>query len=134
MPGARDAAAAPQVRNALAAVKDRISELAQRAPRPAREPSEGGAGSVDLDGAGEDWKRAFMEGWNRVRPSPARPSACALQPGRWPMRVPQSATWIRPVVAAVGRWRGQLEARVGVSRRSPHRNLSRRGPRRGYRP
>ena len=62
------------MRNALAAVKDRISQLAQRAPRPPpREPSEGAAGSVDLDAAGEDWKRAFMEGWNRVR-APARNS------------------------------------------------------------
>jgi hypothetical protein len=64
-----------QVRNALAAVKDRISQLAQRAPRgPQREASDGAA-SVDLDAAGEDWKRAFMEGWNKARARPpAHPS------------------------------------------------------------
>mmetsp|Transcript_4198 Transcript_4198/g.10077 ORF Transcript_4198/g.10077 Transcript_4198/m.10077 type:complete len:414 (-) Transcript_4198:63-1304(-) len=47
-----------EVRNALAAVKDRISELAQG---KARAP--GAVGQVDLEG--DDWKKAFVDGWNQ---------------------------------------------------------------------
>ena len=58
-----------EVRNALAAVKNRIAELAQGKTRPKRTPGAGGEegqgeGEIDLDQAGEDWKKAFVSGWN----------------------------------------------------------------------
>ena len=49
------------MRNALAAVKDRISELAKGKVRVPTDDQ-----SVDLDASGEDWKKAFLEGWNQV--------------------------------------------------------------------
>jgi len=56
-----------EVRNALAAVKNRISELAQGKARIMRsESGEGGGaegGEIDLDQSG-DWKKAFVAGWN----------------------------------------------------------------------
>eukprot|EP00918_Siedleckia_nematoides_P050685 GHVU01110979.1.p1 GENE.GHVU01110979.1~~GHVU01110979.1.p1 ORF type:complete len:399 (+),score=94.20 GHVU01110979.1:3-1199(+) len=59
-----------EVRNALAAVKNRISELAQGKARLKRTPGAGGEGEgegegeIDLDQSGEDWKKAFVAGWN----------------------------------------------------------------------
>ena len=58
-----------EVRNALAAVKDRISELAQGKSRVKRTPGAGegddeGGDGIDLDQSGEDWKKAFVAGWN----------------------------------------------------------------------
>mmetsp|Transcript_31910 Transcript_31910/g.76209 ORF Transcript_31910/g.76209 Transcript_31910/m.76209 type:complete len:442 (+) Transcript_31910:134-1459(+) len=55
-----------EVKNALAAVKNRISELAQGKARPApapREGEEGEGGDISLEGE-ENWKKAFVKGWN----------------------------------------------------------------------
>lgn len=54
-----------EVRNAIAAVKNRIAELAQAKTRHQGGGGDGGGGAgVDLDESGEDWKKAFVEGWN----------------------------------------------------------------------
>merc|ERR1719199_994480 len=60
-----------EVRNALAAVKSRISELAQGKSRVKRSGREGArvedeGDGIDLDRSGEDWKKAFVAGWNKT--------------------------------------------------------------------
>lgn len=54
-----------EVRNAIAAVKDRIAELSKHRVR-APGGAENHESSVDLDATGDDWKKAFVEGWNSV--------------------------------------------------------------------
>jgi hypothetical protein len=66
-----------EVRNALAAVKDRIAELSRA---KARAP-----GAVDeLNLEGEDWKRAFVDGWNAGGDAAERLGTARTQDSRLP--------------------------------------------------